>query len=263
MEILVKKPTLRRVRSRLSYANIIATMALFIALGGVSWAAVKLPKNSVTTKTIKRSAVTSQKIKNKTIVGADVKSNTLTGTQINESTLTIPSVGFATSAGTAATAADTFSVVKSTRSSATNADEDIARAAATEVPLVSHGNVSLYAKCFIDTTANATHFEVIARTNTNGAIFQGYSSSDSLFGDPDLLNTATPENLRQITDDETDSANDIDDDNAEGVSLLGPDSKGLYFNVLAFGRNGAVATPPAQLPNDDSCFFQVQGTKLG
>ncbi len=38
---------LREVRSRLTYANVVASMALFVALGGVGYAAVKLPKNSV------------------------------------------------------------------------------------------------------------------------------------------------------------------------------------------------------------------------
>lgn len=61
----------RRVRSRLSYANVVATMALFIALGGVSYAAVVLPANSVGTKQIKANAVTGAKVKNKSLTAAD------------------------------------------------------------------------------------------------------------------------------------------------------------------------------------------------
>ena len=34
---------LARLRSKLTYANVIASIALFVALGGVSWAAVTLP----------------------------------------------------------------------------------------------------------------------------------------------------------------------------------------------------------------------------
>jgi hypothetical protein len=44
-----------------------ATVAVFIALGGVSYAAIKLPKNSVGTSQIKNSAVTKNKISTKTI----------------------------------------------------------------------------------------------------------------------------------------------------------------------------------------------------
>lgn len=61
----------RRVRSRLSYANVVATLALFIALGGVSYAAVKLPANSVGTKQLKAGAVTGAKVKDKSLTAAD------------------------------------------------------------------------------------------------------------------------------------------------------------------------------------------------
>jgi len=46
----------------LNYSNVIATIALFVALGGAAVAA-GLPKNSVGTKQIKRGAVTAAKIK--------------------------------------------------------------------------------------------------------------------------------------------------------------------------------------------------------
>src|SRR4051794_16780029 len=38
-----------RFRLHVSYANVMATLALFIALGGGAYAAIRLPKNSVTT----------------------------------------------------------------------------------------------------------------------------------------------------------------------------------------------------------------------
>ena len=34
-------------RSQLTYANVVATLALFLALGGGAYAATQLPKNSV------------------------------------------------------------------------------------------------------------------------------------------------------------------------------------------------------------------------
>jgi hypothetical protein len=42
----------RRIRSHLTYANVVATIALFIVLGGVSYAAFQLPKNSVRSENI-------------------------------------------------------------------------------------------------------------------------------------------------------------------------------------------------------------------
>lgn len=51
-----------RFRPRLTFANVIATLSLFVALGGISYAATKLPKNSVGTKQIKNKAVTKAKL---------------------------------------------------------------------------------------------------------------------------------------------------------------------------------------------------------
>ena len=58
---------LARARRGLSYANVVGTLALFIALGGVSYAAVKLPARSVGTKQLKTGAVTSAKVRNGTL----------------------------------------------------------------------------------------------------------------------------------------------------------------------------------------------------
>lgn len=48
---------LKRLSEKLSYANIIATLALFIGLGGASYAAVTLPANSVGAKQLQPNAV--------------------------------------------------------------------------------------------------------------------------------------------------------------------------------------------------------------
>ena len=60
---------------RLTYSNVIATMALFVALGGAAVAA-GLPKNSVGPKQLKRGAVTAAKIRKAAVtsgkLGAEV-----------------------------------------------------------------------------------------------------------------------------------------------------------------------------------------------
>src|SRR5436305_10451068 len=43
-------PVLGRIASRLTYANVLATLALFAALGGASYAALAIPANSVGTR---------------------------------------------------------------------------------------------------------------------------------------------------------------------------------------------------------------------
>ena len=50
------------LREKLTYANVMATIAVFIALGGGAIAATQLPKNSVGAKQLKKAAVTPAKL---------------------------------------------------------------------------------------------------------------------------------------------------------------------------------------------------------
>jgi hypothetical protein len=56
-----------RLRGRLTYANVTASLALFIALGGSSYAAITLPRNSVGAKQIRAKAVGGAEIRNKSV----------------------------------------------------------------------------------------------------------------------------------------------------------------------------------------------------
>lgn len=53
---------MNRVRKHLTFANLVASLALFIALGGVGYAAVKIPEKSVGSAQLKNGAVTTPKI---------------------------------------------------------------------------------------------------------------------------------------------------------------------------------------------------------
>jgi hypothetical protein len=71
-----KVPMLTRIYRRLSYANVVATLALFIALGGSSYAVSK---------------ISGSQIRNGSITGKKLKRNTLGGARIRESRLaTVP-----------------------------------------------------------------------------------------------------------------------------------------------------------------------------
>ena len=65
-----------KLRNRLTYANLMATVAVFIALGGGAYA-ISVGKNTIKSKHIKDGQVTS----------ADVRDNDLIGTDIDEDTL--------------------------------------------------------------------------------------------------------------------------------------------------------------------------------
>jgi hypothetical protein len=65
------------LRARLSYANLVATLALFIALGGGAYAASQVKKNSVGTKQLKKNAVRTGKVKNGSLLAADFRAGQL------------------------------------------------------------------------------------------------------------------------------------------------------------------------------------------
>jgi len=95
----------RHKRFGATYANVTATLALFIALGGGAYAATALPRNSVGPKQLKKNAVVRAKIKNNAINGSKVASNSLSGSDVNEATLAkVPAASLADSATTATNA---------------------------------------------------------------------------------------------------------------------------------------------------------------
>ena len=86
---------LNRIRRRLSYANVVASAALFLALGGVGYAATTAAKNSVTSRSIKNGqvktadlangAVTSSKIRNGNVTSVKIANGTIGRVDLNSS----------------------------------------------------------------------------------------------------------------------------------------------------------------------------------
>lgn len=63
--------------ARFLRSNTIALVALFVALGGTTYAATALPRNSVGPLQLKKNAVTGPKVRNNSLTGADVLESTL------------------------------------------------------------------------------------------------------------------------------------------------------------------------------------------
>jgi hypothetical protein len=67
----------RALHLRPSPAMIVACAALFVSLGGVGYAAIVLPANSVGTKQLKKNAVNSAKVKPRSLLASDFKKGQL------------------------------------------------------------------------------------------------------------------------------------------------------------------------------------------
>jgi hypothetical protein len=75
------------IRKRPSHATIVAYLALFLALGGTTYAATSLPNGSVGTPQLKNGAVTGAKLHPHSVTAFDVANHSLGGGQIKASTL--------------------------------------------------------------------------------------------------------------------------------------------------------------------------------
>ena len=82
-----------RIGKLLSFSNIVACLALFVALGGSVYAAGKISGKQIKASSlpgnrIKPRTIAAKRIKLKTLTGRQVKAHSLTGDQINQGTLT-------------------------------------------------------------------------------------------------------------------------------------------------------------------------------
>jgi len=80
---------LKQLRKRLTYANVMSSIAVFLVLGGgAAFAANQLGKNSVGTKQLKKNAVTAVKIKNNAVTSPKIAGGAVTNAKIGEGAVT-------------------------------------------------------------------------------------------------------------------------------------------------------------------------------
>jgi hypothetical protein len=98
----------KQIRKRVTYANVMSSIAVFLVLGGASAYAAKkigsneIKGNSITTGKLKKNAVTASKIKQNSITTAKIKNGAVTGAKVNVGTLgTVPNATHATNADNA------------------------------------------------------------------------------------------------------------------------------------------------------------------
>lgn len=101
---------MKHIRKRITYANVMSSIAVFLVLGGATAYAAKkigsneIKGNSITTGKIKKQAVTSSKIKNNAITTAKIANGAVTGAKLNLGTIgAVPNALHANSADNANT----------------------------------------------------------------------------------------------------------------------------------------------------------------
>jgi hypothetical protein len=132
----------KNVRKRLTYANVMSSIAVFLVLGGATaFAASHLGKNSVGTKQLKKNSVTSAKLKKNAITTAKVKNTAITGAKINLATLgTVPSATNAVNAVNATNATNATNLTGFKVFSGRGANESV-------TPLLNTGQFEVVGLC--------------------------------------------------------------------------------------------------------------------
>jgi hypothetical protein len=230
----------QQLRKRLTYANVMSSIAVFMVLGGASAIAAtkigtkQLKAGAVTTGKIKKNAVTASKIKKNAITTAKIRQDAVTGAKLNEATLaTVPSATNATNATNATTASNLVGQTSYLFKLALGQTQLIA----------TNGAVSLHAQCRI-VGANQ-EARIIASTTQDGALLVGDTPHLGPGGGPpaDFLNVGTPEDQRVLM-----SFLDTTGQISAGFEIdrgwvMGPDGKMLGLNAegtaLALNYSGA------------------------
>lgn len=265
---------MRKRMRRPSPALVLSLVALFVALGGTGYAAVKINGKNIKNGTVagsklKNQAVTAAKLKNKTVTGAKVKDNTLTGAQIDEGKLAAVPKALAadtavnaTNAVNAANAANAGSVAGYTylgleRGTPTDgADVNAARAAAPQVLLYEKGPFKIYGKCF--STGGTLYVGTYISTTAAGSIFD--SRNDELTGGTvaeDFLNPDSPETDREVNGEDSIGANSVTFDNEDenDFSAVAPNGTSLRGLLLQGAKQGTVALDGGAYGPGDGCLW--------
>lgn len=260
------KPGSRRPSASL----VISFIALAAGITGTAVAASKITSrdiatNAVTAKKIKNGAVKGNKIANTAIRTGKLKGSSVTGPKLAAGAVDATKI-----AGGAITGAQIASESLSdkqisdyevignspVRVLATDAgSEAAARTAAPENLLFTKGQLTIYAKCFRDTTGAGTTFgEIYARTSADGALMEGDDDLPGSGPGATLLDTNTIETDRQLDTESVNVANMAIYDEAE-EALTAPDGTDLHLLTHIGVKQGTLPGGNGAFGDGNVCVF--------
>ena len=199
---------MKQVRKRLTYANVVSSIALFFVLtGATAFAANQLAKNSVGKKQLKAGAVTTAKLKKNAVTGAKVADGSLTGSEINAGSLgTVPNSA-------------TTNVIKAAKGTLTNGQEAV---------VFEHGPVKLTVKCTVP-SGQPTYLSPLAfiSSSTDGTAFASWQDESKNLG------PGTPEEDRELNEYYwAGSTGPYDSDSASDIGVSATAADGSSFTAF-------------------------------
>lgn len=172
---------MKQIRKRLTYANVMSSIAVFLVLGGATaFAASQLGKNSVGTKQLKKNAVTAAKLKKNAVTGAKIKGSAVTTAKIKNGAVTGAKVNLGT-LGTVPNSATT-DVIKTSKGIV---------ALGQEATALEYGPLKISVKCETLEVTKITARAYIA-SSTDGTVFTSWEDGSKNLG------PATPQVEREL-----------------------------------------------------------------
>ena len=230
-----------RLRSHVTYANVVASLALFLALGGVGYAAATIGSGQ-----IKNNTVRSKDIRNGTVAGKDVKDNTLGSAQVNESRLgKVPAAQAADTAASAAVA-DKLDGLDAAAINFSPADGPVAF---TEV--LNLGGLVLRAEC-----TDADNLHVQADTTVGDAIITSSMVRDQ--GPPDVAHAVHDPDFNP-----GDNLDILDDAGVGGTSSFDVGGTLTYSTPTGVTVTATFQADEVPFGTGDGCLFAGHALRSG
>lgn len=186
---------MQQIRKRLTYANVMSSLAVFLVLSGAtafaaskigsnrlkanSVGTAKIKANAVTTRKIKKNAVTSIKLRDDAVRNEKIADGAVTGAKVFDGTITGADIDLQ-SLGTVPSAAEAGSLAGRRSFSIKLADGESA-------PIASHGAVTLTATC--DEPSGNDRVRIVATTT---------AEETAVSGSADFIGPASSEEERTL-----------------------------------------------------------------
>jgi hypothetical protein len=244
---------LKQLRKRLTYANVMSSIAVFLVLGGATaFAAGHLAKNSVGTKQLKANAVTAAKIKKAAVGAAKLQTNAVGGAAIQDNAVTTSKIANGAITG-AKVNTDTIGTVPNAANSATTnviKGSHGTLSVGQEVTALEYGPFKVIVKCEVPTgSPTSISARAFIASSLDGSAFSSWEDGSNVLG------PNTPESERELNEDDwADSSGKYAYDSLSDVGVSASAVTGQAFNA-SLGL--------ASEKDSGTCWYWLNATIIG